>query len=64
MEAHLIPTRTPGEKPTMVRAREFGVKYDMESHAPSRSLFLTSNIDGKRNRQLFRASLDTPSDVQ
>jgi len=61
MEAHIVPTATPTTPPTLVRARQFGVKYDLESHAPSRSLFLTSNVDGKRNRELFRASLDAPS---
>ena len=61
MEAHFVPTASPTDTPTVIRPREFGVKYDMESHAPSKSLFLTSNIDGKRNRELFRASLDRPS---
>jgi len=61
MEAHFVPTASPTAPPTLVRPRQFGVKYDMESHAPSRSLFLTSNVDGKRNRELFRASLDDPS---
>mmetsp|Transcript_5135 Transcript_5135/g.13518 ORF Transcript_5135/g.13518 Transcript_5135/m.13518 type:complete len:781 (-) Transcript_5135:912-3254(-) len=61
MEAHFVPSASPTDPPKVVRPREFGVKYDVESHAPSRSLFLTSNIDGKRNRELFRASLDAPS---
>ena len=52
MEAHVVPTASPTDAPAVVRAREFGVKYDLESHAPSRSIFLTSNIDGKRNREL------------
>jgi len=61
MEMHFIPTASPTDTPTVVRPRQFGVKYDAESHAPSRSLFLTSNVDGKRNRELLRASLDAPS---
>ena len=61
MEMHFVPTASPTDAPTVVRPREFGVKYSAESHAPSRSLFLTSNVDGKRNRELFRASLDAPS---
>uniref|UniRef100_A0A7S0Q3P3 Prolyl endopeptidase n=1 Tax=Coccolithus braarudii TaxID=221442 RepID=A0A7S0Q3P3_9EUKA len=61
MEAHIVPTDSPTTAPKVVRPREFGVKYDLDSHAPSRTLFLTSNVDGKRNRELFTASLDTPS---
>ena len=30
----------------------------VDSHAPSRSLYLTSNADGRVNRQLYVASLD------
>ena len=36
-------------------------RYDVDSHAPSRSLFLTYNGDGKVNRELAVASLDEPS---
>ena len=64
VEMHFVRTASPTDEPTVVRPREFGVKYDLESHAPSRSLFLTSNVDGKRNRELYRASLDAPSTWQ
>ena len=33
----------------------------VDSHAPSRSLYLTSNADGRVNRQLYVASLDAPA---
>jgi len=45
-----------------VRARQYGVRYDADSHAPSRSLFLTSNADGNVNRRLLVASLDAPAE--
>lgn len=61
-EMLLVPTASPTDAPRVVRPREFGVKYDLGSHAPSRSLFLTSNVDSKRNRDLYRASLDRPSE--
>ena len=64
MEMHFIPTSSPTDQPKIVRPREFGVKYDVESHAPSKSLFLTYNVDGKRNRELYRASLEQPSNWQ
>ena len=60
-EIRFVPTATPDAEPTLVRAREFGVRYDVDSHAPSRSLFLTSNVDGNVNRFLAVASLDAPA---
>lgn len=64
MEVHFVPTTSAADRPRIVRPREYGVKYDVESHAPSRTLFLTSNVHGKRNRALYRASLEAPSDWQ
>jgi len=61
-EIAFIPTSTPDAPPTTVRSRQFGVRYDIDSHAPSRSLFLTTNADGHKNRQLRIASLDAPSE--
>ncbi|KAL1508575.1 hypothetical protein AB1Y20_004674 [Prymnesium parvum] len=63
-EVRFVPTAAPTATPTVVRPRQFGVRYDVDSHAPSRSLFLTSNADGKVNRQLLVASLDSPADWQ
>lgn len=60
-EVHFIETANLAAQPTLIRAREYGVRYDVESHAPSRSLFLTSNVDEKKNRELFVATLDAPS---
>jgi len=60
-EIHFIPTNSPNASPILIRARQFGVRYDVDSHAPSESIFLTSNVDGKTNRELFVASLDSPS---
>eukprot|EP00908_Phaeocystis_cordata_P019019 Transcript_30514.p1 GENE.Transcript_30514~~Transcript_30514.p1 ORF type:complete len:475 (+),score=229.44 Transcript_30514:1971-3395(+) len=57
-----VPTATPTAAPTLIRPRQFGVRYDVDSHAPSRSVFLTSNADGLVNRQLYVASLDAPAD--
>ena len=48
--------------PRLVRARQYGVRYDADSHAPSRTLFLTSNADGNVNRMLHVAPLDSPAD--
>ena len=59
-EVRFVPTVTPDAPPTLVRAREFGVRYDIDSHAPSGSLLLTSNVDGLRNRQIYVAPLSTP----
>ena len=46
---------------TLVRAREYGVRYDVDSHAPSGSLLLTSNVGGNNNRQVYVSSLEAPS---
>ena len=56
-----MPTASPADAPTVIRPREFGVKYDVDSHAPSRALFLTSNVHGQRNRELYTAPLHAPS---
>ena len=61
-ELHFIPTDRPRAAPTLVRARRYGVRYDADSHAPSRSLFLTSNAGGSVNRELLVASLDAPAE--
>ena len=61
-ELRLVPTATPDAPPALVREREFGVRYDIDSHAPSSSLLITSNVDGLRNRQLYVASLAAPSE--
>ena len=61
-EMFFVPAATPTAAPTLIRPRQFGVRYDVDSHAPSRSLFLTSNADGLVNRQLYVASLDAPAD--
>ena len=55
-EMFFVPAATPTAAPTLIRPRQFGVRYDVDSHAPSRSLFLTSNADGLVNRQLYVAS--------
>jgi len=55
-ELRVVPTATGEVK--MVRPREYGVRYDAASHAPSNSLVLTSNVGGRRNRALFTAPLD------
>jgi len=60
-EVHFIETASLEASPTLIRARQYGVRYDVASHAPSRSLFLTSNVDDKKNRELFVATLDAPS---
>lgn len=60
-EVHFVRTQTPQKEPTIILPRSPGVKYDVESHAPSNALFFTSNVDNKRNRELYRASLDEPS---
>ena len=60
-ELHFIATGQPGAKPTLIRERAYGVRYDADSHAPSRSLILTSNADGKVNRELLVAPIDQPS---
>ena len=57
-----IPTDQPTAPPVLVRERVFGVRYDVDSHAPSRSLYLTSNADGCYNRELRVASLERPSE--
>jgi oligopeptidase B len=60
-ELHFLRVDGGGEPtPTLVRAREQGVRYDADSHAPSGSLLLTSNVDGK-NREVYVASLEAPS---
>ncbi|KAH8072562.1 serine-type exopeptidase [Aureococcus anophagefferens] len=59
-ELRFISLEDGGGAPTVVRPREFGVRYDAASHAPSNSLILTSNVDGFRNRALFKASKDAP----
>jgi len=45
----------------VVRPREFGVRYDAASHAPSKSLVITSNIGDNKNRALFVAPLADPA---
>mmetsp|Transcript_115184 Transcript_115184/g.215702 ORF Transcript_115184/g.215702 Transcript_115184/m.215702 type:complete len:794 (-) Transcript_115184:6-2387(-) len=60
-ELHVIPTKSPNSAAVLVRAREHGVRYDADSHAPSQSLFLVSNVNGKTNQELLCASLDSPS---
>ena len=60
-EVHYIPCSAPDSRPTLVRAREPGVRYEVDSHAPSRSLLITSNVGDAVNRQLLIASLDSPS---
>ena len=59
-ELSFIRSVAPTDAPTLIRAREFSVRYDVDSHAPSKSLFLTSNAGGKVNRELLVASLDAP----
>ena len=61
-ELHFVRTGSPGDRPTTVRARQPGVRYSADSHAPSGSLIITSNADGKVNRELLVASLDDPGD--
>ena len=60
-EVSYVASATPAAPPTLVRPRSFGVRLSVDSHAPSRSLFLTSTADGAYNRQLSVASLDEPS---
>ena len=60
-EISFVPAATPTATPTLIRPRQYGVRYDVDSHAPSRSLYLTSNADGLVNRQLYVASLDAPA---
>ena len=45
-----VPTATPAADPTLIRRRKFGERYDVDSHSPSRTLFLTSNADGLARR--------------
>lgn len=61
-ELRFLDASAPTEPPTLVRAREFGVRYDADSHAPSRSLFITTNAGGCVNRELLTASIDAPSE--
>jgi protease II len=61
-EVSYIPRASPAATPVVVRTREHGVLYEVDSHAPSRSLLLISNVDGAFNRKLMVASLDAPSD--
>ena len=52
-----VPAATPTAAPTLIRPRQFGVRYDVDSHAPSRSLLLTSNAGNhQRTRRLEPAS--------
>jgi len=60
-EISFVPAATPAAAPTLIRPRQYGVRYDVDSHAPSRQLYLTSNADGLVNRQLYAASLDAPA---
>ena len=60
-ELQFVQTSTPDQPPTMVRTRQYGVRYDVDSHAPSNALLLTSNINNKVNRELLVASIDSPS---
>ena len=52
----------PTDQPVLVRAREPGVRYEVDSHAPSCALLIMSNAGAAVNRQLLIASLDAPSD--
>ena len=61
-EISFVPAATPTAAPTLIRPRQYGVRYDVDSHAPSRQLYLTSNADGLVNRQLYAASLDAPAE--
>lgn len=60
-ERRFLPTASPEAEPTLVRAREWGVKYDLTSHAPSGRLFVATNANGSVNRDLRVASLAAPS---
>ena len=59
-EISIISSEEPTAAPALLRARQAGVRYDVESHAPTRSLYFTWNGEGKVNRELAFASLDTP----
>ena len=63
-EMRFVPASTPESSPTVIRSRQYGVRYDVDSHAPSRSLYITSNVDGKVNRELLVASIEAPSQWQ
>jgi oligopeptidase B len=41
-EARFVPAATPAAPPTLVRRRAPGVRYSVDSHAPSRSLLVRS----------------------
>lgn len=59
-EVHFVPAVTPDALPTVVRRREFGIRYNLDTH--SSLLFLVSNIDGHYNYELSVASIAKPSE--
>ena len=61
-ELHFLPTAEPDAPLTLIKQRQWGVRYTADSHAPTRTLYLTYNGDGKVNRELAVASLDAPSE--
>lgn len=61
-ELHFIVNSAPGAPPTCIRARQQGVRYAATFHTPSRSFFITSNLGGKPNGEVFVATLEAPSD--
>ena len=42
-QVHFVRADAPDGAPKLIRERTYGVRYDVDSHAPSRSLLLTSN---------------------
>ncbi|KAJ1452666.1 prolyl oligopeptidase [Pelagophyceae sp. CCMP2097] len=61
-ELHFVPTTDPTRAPTLALAKRFGVQFDFCSHAPSKSVFCTTNDAGKKNRELLVADvLDGPN---
>ncbi len=58
-EVRLLPANDPLATPILVRARQAGVEYDVETHDDT--LFIVTN-DTDTNFRLCTASIDTPGD--
>ena len=60
-EVRYVQRKAAAATPRLVRQRAFGVRYEVDSHSPSRSLLLLTNAAGAVNSELRFASLDAPS---
>ena len=58
-EAYLLDLADPAAKPSLVSAREAGLRYDVEPHGER--LFIRTNADGSEDFKIVEAPLATPS---